>query len=282
MNVIRREPAVSGLFYPNDARELINVIESSFKDNVFGPGHLPPSSSNFKIYGIVSPHAGYIYSGAIAANGFYEISSSQFDAAIIIGPNHYGLGSDIALMERGEWISPLGETPIDNEISQLLYNESKILNFDSFAHSRDHCIEVQLPFIQYINKGCTIVPIILGRQDEEISNRIGKCIYDVSKLASKKIMLIASSDLTHYLPNNIAHEKDKELISSILSLDVSKFYSTLERYAVNACGYGAIGTIMKATKELGATKGKLLKYATSGDVLGDRSSVVGYSSIIFI
>ena len=282
MTDIRREPAVSGLFYPDDAHELKNLVEISFKDNKFGPGHLPPSNNSLKIYGIVSPHAGYIYSGAIAANGFYEISSSQFDAAVTIGPNHYGLGSDIALMERGKWISPLGEISIDNEISRLLYNESKFINYDSFAHSKDHCIEVQVPFIQYINKSCTLVPMILGRQDEEVSNRIGECIYEVSKLTSKKIMLIASSDLTHYLPNNMAHEKDNALISSILSLDVSKFYSTLQRYEVNACGYGAIGTIMKATKELGATKGKLLKYATSGDVLGDTNSVVGYSSIIFI
>lgn len=278
----RRLPAVSGIFYPSEPVELQQLIERSFKDPKFGPGQIPPSEFKRRIYGIVSPHAGYIYSGAVAANGFYEVSSMDFDNVVMIGPNHYGIGTGVATMRNGVWETPLGGIEINPDLVSEI-SKSGIIDFDDFAHSRDHCLEVQIPFLQYIkkNKKIRIVPIILIMQDIKTAMDIGEAIAQSIRNTSNAL-LIASSDFTHYESNDEAHRKDSELIKAILSLNISEFYTVLDRLAVSACGYGAIASVMKAAKDLGATKGELLKYATSGNVIGDMSAVVGYSSIIFV
>jgi AmmeMemoRadiSam system protein B len=278
----RRAPAVAGVFYPSAAVELNQLIELSFKERRFGPGDLPPSKelSRRRIYGIISPHAGYIYSGAVAANGYYETSSMNFDRVVIIGPNHYGIGTGLATVRDGIWETPLGQVEIDTELASRISENSGILDFDDLAHSRDHCLEVQLPFLQYIKKNqFKLVPIIMIMQDKVTASEIGESIADSTRALNA--LLIASSDFTHYEPNSEAHRKDRELIEAILSLDISIFYTTLERLNVSACGYGAIASIMTAAKALGATKGELLRYATSGDIIGDTNNVVGYASIIF-
>lgn len=278
----KRPPVVAGMFYPSDPAELRLEIEKSFRNQKFGPGRLPPSTGR-KIYGIVSPHAGYVYSGAVAANGFYEISSPDFDNVVMVGPNHYGIGSGVATMRSGAWETPLGQVLVNSEWAMEVAKRSGIIDFDDMAHSRDHCLEVQIPFLQYIGKKFTIVPIILIMQDINTAFDIGKAISDtMAERKDSKTVLVASSDFTHYEPNEQAHRKDGELIKAILSLDVNKFYAVLERLDVSACGYGAIASVMIAAKNLGATKGQLLKYATSGDVTGDTGSVVGYSSIVFV
>jgi MEMO1 family protein len=275
-----RRPAVAGIFYPRDPFELNQTIERSFKDQRFGPNKLPPSGSKRRIYGIVSPHAGYLYSSAVAANGFYEVSSMEFDDVVMIGPNHYGIGTGAAIMNTGLWETPLGQVEINHELSLVISKNSETLDQDDFAHSKDHCLEVQLPFVQYIKKKFRIVPIILIMQDRQTAEDIGRSI--AQSIINTKTLLIASSDFTHYESNSEAHRKDMELIKAILSLDILKFYTTLERENVSACGYGAIASIMTAAKNLGATKGELLKYATSGDIIGDTNTVVGYSSIVFV
>ena len=280
MNSYLREPAVSGIFYPKNPNELREDIESLFRDPNFGPGNLPPSGNNERIYGMVSPHAGYMYSGAVAAHGYYDLSSSKFESALILGPNHYGLGSAVALMDKGSWETPLGKVEIDSEVAQGITQNCDIISIDESAHSRDHCIEVQLPFLQYIKGEFKIVPIILINQGKNTCKKLGTEIYESIK--DRNLIPIASSDLTHYEANNLAYEKDKLLISAILSLDIEKFYSVLISFNVTACGYGAIATVMEISKRMGATKGKLLKYATSGDIAGDNKSVVGYSSILFV
>lgn len=280
MNSYLREPAVSGIFYPKNPNELREDIESLFRDTNFGPGNLPPSSNNERIYGMVSPHAGYMYSGAVAAQGYYYLSSSKFESALILGPNHYGLGSEVALMDKGTWETPLGKVEIDSEVAQNIRQNCDIISIDESAHSRDHCIEVQLPFLQYIKGEFKIVPIILINQGKNTCKKLGSDIYE--SIRDRNLIPIASSDLTHYEANNLAYEKDKLLISAILSLDIEKFYSVLISFNVTACGYGAIATVMEISKRMGATKGKLLKYATSGDIAGDNKSVVGYSSILFV
>ena len=278
----RRLPAVSGIFYPSEPLELQRLIEQSFRDQKFGPGRIPPPESKRRIYGIVSPHAGYVYSGAVAANGFYEVSSMDFDNVVMIGPNHYGIGTGVATMRNGVWETPLGGIEINPDLVSEIC-KSGIIDFDDFAHSRDHCLEVQIPFLQYIkkNKEIRIVPIILIMQDIKTAIDIGEAIAQ-SIVSTSNTLLIASSDFTHYESNDEAHRKDSELIKAILSLNISEFYTVLDRFAVSACGYGAIASVMKAVKDLGATKGELLKYATSGNVTGDMSAVVGYSSIIFV
>jgi AmmeMemoRadiSam system protein B len=280
-NSPKRTPAVAGIFYPSKPLELTQLIEQSFRDRKFGPGKMPPSGSKRRIYGIVSPHAGYVYSGAVAANGFYEASSIDFNNVVMVGPNHYGIGTGVAIMHDGVWETPLGQIEINQYLASEISKHSGIVNLDDFAHSRDHCLEVQIPFLQYIKKNeFKIVPIVLILQDLETAMDIGKSIAQTT--ANTKTLLIASSDFTHYETNSEAYRKDGELINAILSLDISKFYAVLERLVVSACGYGAIASVMKAVKDLGATKGELLKYATSGNITGDMNAVVGYSSIIFV
>ena len=280
----RRAPAVAGIFYPSDARELYQLIELSFKEQRFGPGHLPPSEefNRRRIYGIVSPHAGYVYSGAVAANGYYEISSMDFQNVILIGPNHYGIGSGVAATKVGSWETPFGALAVNSAYSSEISKKAGVVDFDDFAHSRDHSLEVQLPFLQYVRPSVQIVPIVLIMQDIDTACALGEAIGDTIAEGSQQSIVIASSDLTHYERNEEAHRKDNELIKAVLALDVYKYYGVLERLDVSACGYGAIGSAMIAAKRLGATKGELLKYATSGDVTGDTAAVVGYSSIVFV
>jgi MEMO1 family protein len=282
----RRTPAVAGMFYPDDPKDLRKLIEQSFRDQNFGPGKTLASSSTHqgKIYGIISPHAGYTYSGAIAANGFYQISSIGFKNVIMAGPNHYGIGSWVAAMKNGIWETPLGEVQVNSEIAVEIGKRSSTLDFDDHAHIRDHCLEVQLPFLQYIKQDFGIVPIVLVSQNSDTSFDLGNAISNaiIEKNILESTILLASSDFTHYESNNEAYMKDNELIKTILALDVKRFYTILERLNVSACGYGAIATMMVAAKKLGATRGELLRYATSGDITGDVSAVVGYSSIVFV
>jgi AmmeMemoRadiSam system protein B len=273
------------MFYPDNARELRALIDHSFRNQRFGPGRAPPSSIHKRrIYGIVSPHAGYVYSGAVAANSFYEVSSIDFQDVIMVGPNHYGIGSWVAAMKDGTWVTPLGEVQVNSELADKIAGRSSALDFDDYAHSRDHCLEVQLPFLQYIKQDFKIVPVVLISQRSDVAFDLGNAISEtiMEKDILDSTILLASSDFTHYEPNSEAHRKDSELIKTILTLDVNKFYAILERLNVSACGYGAIATMMVAARNLGATRGELLKYATSGDVTGDISAVVGYSSIVFI
>jgi MEMO1 family protein len=278
-----RPPAVSGIFYPSNPFELQNSLEQSFLDMNFGPGRMPPSLQRKKIYGIISPHAGYAYSGSVAANGYYQVSNMNYETVIITGPNHYGIGSGVATMRQSLWKTPLGDVEVNTDFADTI-SKNTVIDMDDFSHIRDHCLEVQLPFLQCIRKDDTfrIVPIIMNLQDIETAKNVGRTIAQAIKSASTKALLIASSDFTHYEPNEEAHRKDLELIDTILSLDVSSFYAVLERLDISACGYGAIASIMVAVKELGASKAELLRYATSGDTTGDKSSVVGYASIVFL
>lgn len=278
----KRPPAVAGMFYPSSEQELRSVIDQSFRDTKFGPGMPPPALQERRIYGVVTPHAGYVYSGAVAANSYYQISANDFDTVVMVGPNHYGIGSGVATMKSGVWETPLGQVQVNGELATEIAKKSGIIDFDDFAHSRDHCLEVQLPFLQTIKSKFTIVPIILIMQDIDTAFDIGKAIADTIAEKPEKTMLVASSDLTHYEPNMMAHEKDNELLKAVLALDVLKFYAVLERMDISACGYGAIASVMVAAKNLGATRGELLKYATSGDVTGDTDAVVGYSSVVFV
>lgn len=278
-----RPPAVSGIFYPSNPFELQKSLEQSFLNMNFGPGKMPPSLDRKKIYGIISPHAGYAYSGSVAANGYYQVSNMNYETVIMTGPNHYGIGSGVATMRQSLWKTPLGDVEVNTDFADTI-SKNTVIDMDDFSHIRDHCLEVQLPFLQCIRKDDTfrIVPIIMNLQDIETAKDVGRTIAQAITSSSTKALLIASSDFTHYEPNEEAHRKDIELIDTILSLDVSSFYAVLERLDISACGYGAIASIMIAVKELGASKAELLKYATSGDITGDKSSVVGYASIVFL
>lgn len=273
-----RTPAVAGMFYPNEKKELKKLIKDCFVHS-FGPGSIPPSNNKKKIFGVICPHAGYTYSGPIACNSFYEISSDLPELFIIIGPNHWGVGSNVATMIDCKWQTPLGEVEVDSEVAEEISKIMHVIEIDNFSHSREHSLEVQIPILQEITTNFKIVPIVLINQSKEIAIQVGSAVAKIAR--KKKVMIIGSSDFTHYEPNAFAHEQDAALIEMILKLDVDGFYDVLQERDVSACGYGAIASTMIACKEVGATKGELLKYATSGDIAGDMSSVVGYGSIIF-
>ena len=273
-----RTPAVAGMFYPGGKKELKKSIKGCFLHK-FGPGKIPPSNIKKKIFGVICPHAGYMYSGPIACHSFYAISSDVPELFIIIGPNHWGIGSNVATMKDCKWNTPLGDVEVDSETAEEIHHLSEIIDIDYFSHTREHSLEVQIPILQEMYSDFKILPISMINQNKDVAKDIGLAIVKIAE--KKKVMIIGSSDFTHYEQNEFAHEQDMALIEPILKLDVEKFYDVLEDRNVSACGYGAIASTMIACKELGATKGEWIKYATRGDITGDTSSVVGYGSIVF-
>ena len=274
-----RTPAVAGMFYPKEEDELKSSIRDSFLHS-YGPGKLPPSEPSKKIYGVICPHAGYAYSGPIAAHSYYAMSSEKYALFVIVGPNHWGIGCSVASMKECKWQTPLGNVEVDSESSVELNKISGVIELDFYSHTREHSLEVQIPMLQEVySHQFKIVPVILINQDYTTVKQVGSAIAKIAK--RKKAVIIGSSDLTHYEENSVAHKQDKLLIEPILKLDLDDFYRVLQENQVSACGYGAIASTMLACKELGATQGTLLKYATSGDIAGDMTSVVGYPSIVF-
>ena len=274
-----REPVVAGQFYPGRKDDLENMIKSCF-EHEYGPGSQSIESSE-KIFGIVCPHAGYVYSGPTACHSYKSILSQNPELAIIIGPNHFGVGKNAATMIDTKWKTPLGMVEVDSESAKEVAEKSKFIEIDDYSHSQDHSLEVQIPMLQSVlSNEFQILPIILLAQDLETARDVG---YAVSEIAKKKnSIIVASSDFTHYEENSFAHLQDKALIEPILKMDVERFYHVLKEKRITACGYGAIASTMIACKNLGATKGELLSYATSGDISGDTESVVGYGAIKFV
>jgi len=273
-----RTPAVAGMFYSGEKKQLTQEIKQCFSGD-FGPKRDPPTASSEKIFGVICPHAGYMYSGPIAAQSFYAISSQRFDLAIIVGPNHWGIGENVATMRDGTWQTPLGSVEVDSEAADMAVQSEKI-GADFFSHTRDHSLEVQVPMLQYVFQDkIKILPIILNSQDIDTARDVGGEMAEIA--LQKSTMIIGSSDLTHYESNDFAHSQDSALLEPVRRLDVEGFYSVLRKRNVSACGYGAIASTMVACKKLGAAKGRVVQYATSGDIAGDKSSVVGYGSVVF-
>ena len=276
-----RRPAVAGQFYEADPTRLRKSIEECFL-HPLGPRKMPPApKSGEEIAGLVSPHAGYVYSGPIAAHGYYYASSLPTpELVIIVGPNHWGLGSGVATVPGGIWRTPIGDLEVSAEDAKVLVKTSGIVDFSEEAHRREHSIEVQLPFLQYIfDSKFKILPITMLFQDKDTAVEVGHAIAEIVK--GRRCLIIASTDLTHYESQREAERKDAAFINAALSLDVLKLYSVIQRLDVSACGYGPVAALMTAANDLSLKKAELLKYATSGDVSGDKSSVVGYASIRF-
>jgi hypothetical protein len=274
-----RKSVVAGQFYPGEKKELKNMIKSCF-EHKFGPGtdSIEPSE---KIFGVVCPHAGYVYSGPTACHSYKSIANQNPELVIIIGPNHFGVGKDAATMIDAQWQTPLGMVQVDSESAKQVAEISKFIEIDEYSHSQDHSLEVQVPMLQEIfSNDFQILPIILRSQDMETAIDVGNAVAEIAK--KKNAIIVASSDFTHYEENSFAHQQDKALIEPILEMNIERFYQVLNERRVTACGYGAMASAMIACKNLGAIRGKLLSYATSGDVSGDTESVVGYGAIKFV
>jgi AmmeMemoRadiSam system protein B len=270
-----RRPAVSGMFYAGTARELETQIEWCYKHDL-GPGAIPRVNSRGprRTVAVVVPHAGYYYSGPVAAHAYKELADDGiFDTAVILGPNHTGYGYPVALWMGDDWNTPLGEVEINKEVAQRLLGE--LIVADETAHIREHSIEVQLPWLQHLYEKIRIVPIVMLAQDLETARTVGKAI----ARAGDGLVIIASSDFTHYEPHSVAMETDSSVIDAIVGLDEEKLYERCASLDCTMCGYGPVASAIVAAKEMQATEATLLKYATSGETTGDFSRVVGYGSI---
>jgi len=235
-----------------------------------------------KLVGLVVPHAGYMASGPIAAHAYHRLAvDGKPDVVVIFGPNHTGHGSGLSVMDEGIWRTPLGDVEVDSEIADQIVRVSRIVDVDERAHLYEHSIELQLPFLQYLyGSEFRLVPICFLMQDLVSSREVGKAVAQV--LRGRNAVVIASSDMTHYEPQERAEKKDRVAIDAALAMDEERYYQVVEALRVSTCGYGPVMAAITASKELGAESSELLCYGTSGDVLGDRSAVVGYASIAFL
>ena len=279
--MVTRYPAVAGYFYESDPQRLIKQIEWAFRHSL-GPRSLPQVSTmrNKESIGFVSPHAGYIYSGPIAAHVYHRLArEGKPDVFVIAGPNHTGRGSAVSVMTEGIWITPLGEIPIDSEFAKAIVRESEYASPDIEAHLEEHSVEVQIPFLQYLFKNIKIVPIILMLQTPRVAKDLAKAIESAAEKLGKDYVFIASSDFTHYEMHEIAIKKDSLAIERIVNIDPEGLYNVIEKYNISMCGPGPVMTLLYIAKEKGVKKAEKLAYATSGDVSGDKSLVVGYASI---
>jgi len=263
-----RSPVVSGQFYPESPSQLKSMIE----------GFVDKEAVKEEVIGLVSPHAGYIYSGPVAGAVISRIKFN--DTFIIMGPNHTGRGKPLSIMTEGVWKTPLGEVEIDSELGKQILATSKHLKEDYTAHQYEHSIEVQLPFLQYFKKDIRLVPIILSYYPGATYKEIGKEIAKAVKELNKKVVIIASSDMTHYEPQKSAQKKDSQAIEAILDLNEDELLKRVDELNISMCGYGPTVSLLSAAKELGATGAELVRYQTSGDTTGDYSAVVGYAGII--
>jgi len=285
-----RKPAVAGIFYSANTDSLKKQIEWCFKHKL-GTGKIPEMGSKREIKGVMVPHAGYAYSGPVAAHSYSRIVEDGFpDTFVILAPNHTRLGSSVSTMIQGEWETPLGNVAIDEQFAEKLVKDTLIIDADESAHVQEHSLEVQLPFLQYFsinasNTLCSaafkIVPVSMWMQDRETSTEIGKSIKETAESLGRDVVVLASSDMTHYKPQSIAKRDDVQVIEAIKIMDEKLMLRRIMDLNVTMCGYGPVTAAIIASKELGAQNAKILKYATSGDITGDMSAVVGYASAVF-
>ncbi|MBU2494936.1 MAG: AmmeMemoRadiSam system protein B [Candidatus Omnitrophota bacterium] len=306
-----RTPVASGQFYPSSARALRELI-TSFIDKSSPPAgessaslSSPPTGEpstftssplrgedkgegvKLKAIGIVVPHAGYVCSGVVAGAVYSRLSIPEL--VIILGPNHTGLGPAFSLMAEGAYQTPLGEVPISSLTKDLL-EQSSLLEPDESAHQSEHSLEVQVPFLQFcaenVARGFSlankfaIIPIVVGSLQQTNLLKLGQEIAGFIKNSNAETLIIASSDMTHYEPDQMAREKDKYALEAVLALDPEMLLSRTAERNISMCGVGPTAIMLSAARELNATKAELVMYNTSGDTCGDRDSVVGYAGVI--
>jgi AmmeMemoRadiSam system protein B len=281
-----RRPAVAGIFYEENKDLLVDQIKWAFL-HPYGPKNLPQRETERRkprIKVAITPHSGLMYSGPIAAHVYYQLALDRpAQTYVIVGPNHTGLGAPIAVYPAGKWVTPLGTVDIDNEFVEELERILGEEHVDEKAHLFEHSIEVQLPFLQYLfGSSFRIVPIVMYEQSQEAAEIVASAIYEAAKNVNRDIVLIATSDLSHYLDNENAHRIDSKIINTIVSLNPDDLYRVVEEEAAPICGIGPLGVSMYYSKYIGASEAMVLGYATSGDIAGGNLGVVGYASIIIV
>jgi AmmeMemoRadiSam system protein B len=263
-----RHPAVAGRFYPRDQSTLLNDVKS----------YLSIQAVARPALGCVAPHAGYMYSGAVAGAVYANVNLPE--RVIILCPNHTGKGRPLAVMSNGSWETPLGPVAIDSALAEALKKRFSLLTEDADAHRSEHAIEVELPFLQACRPDFTFVPIALGTGQFETLEKLGEAVAEAVQAQNQRILIVASSDMNHYENDTVTRTKDHKAIERMLALDARGLFDVVMKEEISMCGFGPAVVMLTATKRLGATSAELIKYATSGDVSGDRETVVGYAGIV--
>jgi AmmeMemoRadiSam system protein B len=265
---MQRQPAVAGQFYPGTEQQLRAELSRLIPDN---------SPAGLQVKGVISPHAGYVYSGAIAGKLFSKITIPS--TVLIIGPNHHGIGAAAALYPDGEWLTPLGVLPINSRLNDLLLQDVPYLQSDSIAHQREHSLEVQAPFLQYLRPDISISAICLGHGDYQPLQQIAAGIAAAISKFGEDVLIVASSDMTHYESAESARQKDEAALERVLAFDSRGLLEVCRSRKITMCGVVPSAVMLEAARELGATKAELVAYGTSGDVTGDSRQVVGYAAV---
>lgn len=277
-----RKPAVAGYFYESDEQLLKERIKWCYTHPI-GPGRIPGKLGNKRsIKGLISPHAGYEFSGPVAAFSYLELAEDGLpETVLILCPNHTGMGSGLSTMTQGGWQTPLGEVPIDTEFARKLVDNYPLMDDEPSAHIQEHSCEVQLPFLQELGQDFKLVPICMMMQNLETSQELGGAIALTAQELGQDLVVIASTDFTHQMPHKVAVAQDKKVLDAIESFDEQEMFKRIISNNVTMCGYGPVATTMAASKAMGAHDATILKYATSGDTSGNYTSVVGYGSAVF-
>jgi len=268
MSTAVRHPAVAGRFYPRERAKLAADLRS----------YLPAGTAATPAIGCIAPHAGYVYSGAVAGAVYAAIEVPQH--CIVLCPNHTGVGYPLSIMSSGAWEMPLGTCEIDRALAQALKSQFPTLTEDTSAHRAEHAVEVQLPFLQLRNPGMTFVPIVLGTSQFETLEALGQVMAAVVESQPQPVLMVASSDMNHYESDRTTRAKDHKAIERILALDARGLFDVVMREDISMCGFGPAVAMLTAAKTLGAQSAELIRYATSGDVSGERNMVVGYAGVV--
>ena len=265
---MRRPPAVAGQFYQGTASKLTQQVKQYINSNAVKEHAI----------GILSPHAGLIYSGSVAGEVYSAIEFPK--TFVLIGPNHTGIGAKVSMMASGEWEIPTGVFSIDEKLSRRIAANTPIISEDAQAHTFEHSLEVQLPFIAYFSTEPKIVPITVMSVSLEECRLLGEGIAKSIKEVNYSVVIVASSDMSHYVPEDVARQKDKKAIEMIKSINPEGLYTVVSRERISMCGYLPATVMLFAAKALGAIEARLVKYSTSGEVSGDYDQVVGYAGMI--
>jgi AmmeMemoRadiSam system protein B len=267
-----RAPSVAGMFYTKNPEKLSSEISQLFEK-------IHPLALQGNIIALISPHAGYMYSGLTAAYGYKTLEQKNIETAIIVAPSHFEFYENVSVYPGKSYATPLGEVEIAHDLRSLLLKENKNIIADEIGHRKEHAIEVQLPFLQLLfGNRIKILPIVIGNQSRENCFSLGETLAKISK--DKSIVLIASSDLSHYYSTEIANELDEKFIDCVKHFDEEKLMMKIENNETEGCGGGCVVAILHAAKLLGATQTRILHHCNSGDVTGQRERVVGYMSAV--
>ena len=273
-----RNPAVSGQWYPADKEKLKNMLKK-FYNNV----ELTNEQRNLIPYGIVSPHAGFVYSGQVAMNGYYLLKNRDFQTVILLGTSHHYLNNKISVYNGDYYESPLGNVPINKQIAEKIISDNPNIGFYQQLHSKEHSLEAQIPFIQFMKDSIEIVPIVVSTRDFSKLDRLAEIITEIVEENPQEFLFVASTDMSHYHNYSTACKMDKKVSDMIIAKKWSKLKDDIVSGKSELCGYYSFYVFRKVLGNIGYQKPHLLKYANSGDIkyIGNKSRVVGYSSIVF-